>query len=174
MKDANWLTGVFSSESIGILKEKVDEKWNSVVYLHFTPFGDGENCGLFKTYESADSFFQSIEKDQRIRCLTGLYERYWRMTYSWTYLYYSWGVLLPGDIGDLFRWNIEFYRIVSFYGAFNKITWRPYNSVEDAGGTGKLADWTPVEMRFCVKVFYRNNWNAHKKELCSIMTNFME
>jgi hypothetical protein len=36
-----------------------------------------------------------------------------------------------------------------------------------------FTDWTPAEMRFCVKVFYRWNWE-HSSELCSIMTNFME
>jgi hypothetical protein len=38
----------------------------------------------------------------------------------------------------------------------------------------EMKDWTPVEMRFCVKVFYDFNWWRHSSELCSIMTNFME
>jgi hypothetical protein len=53
------------------------------------------------------------------------------------------------------------------YGVFCK------NSSNSDDTTNCSNDSDPKEMRFCVKVFYRWNWE-HSSELCSIMTNFME
>jgi hypothetical protein len=67
---------------------------------------------------------------------------------------------------------LEFYRIVRVFGVYEKNKANnPWSS--DEATSAQMIDWTPAEMRFCVKVFYRWNWE-HSSELCSIMTNFME
>ena len=90
-----------------------------------------------------------------------------RLGFNWTYSYYELTGATPerkemtGYINDLLvESGLEFYRIVRVYDIVNKLSW-----CSDAK--------CPKEMRFCVKVFYRWNWK-HSKELCSIMTNFME
>ena len=73
-----------------------------------------------------------------------------------------------GDINELL-WDTEFYRLVKVYGIYCK-----GNNSNSDSDTCKNNNTGPKEMRFCVKVFYRSaNWK-HSKELCSIMTNFME
>ena len=91
-----------------------------------------------------------------------------RLGFNWTYSYYELTGATPerkemtGYINDLLvESGLEFYRIVRVYWIYCKNTASCPNPSD------------PKEMRFCVKVFYRWNWK-HSKELCSIMTNFME
>ena len=73
-------------------------------------------------------------------------------------------------VQDALIWEgLEFYRIVRVFGVYKKNV-----SSSDVRWTDEtLRDWTPVEMRFCVKVFYSSQWK-HSSEICSIMTNFMK
>ena len=66
--------------------------------------------------------------------------------------------------------GVEFYRLVHVFGIYQKDTNDPNAEITEVN----LTDWTPAEMRFCVKVFYRDgNWK-HSSELCGLMTNFTE
>jgi len=96
-----------------------------------------------------------------------------KIKFQWTYYYYF---TENGQEGEIKQWNMnellwsetDFYRIVRVYGIYCK------NS-SDVNDTSCLSDSSaPKEMRFCVKVFYKNNWDPHSTELCSIMTNFEE
>ncbi len=67
--------------------------------------------------------------------------------------------------------GVEFYRLVHVYGIYKKDVG---NTNTEVSTTTELTNWTPAEMRFCVKVFYRDgNWK-HSSELCGLMTNFTE
>ncbi len=91
-----------------------------------------------------------------------------KITFTWTYKYYSGWNMETWNISDLLEWGLaEFYRLVRVDGVYQK-------NVEDINTITDGNDWTPAEMRFCVKVFYVANWWKHSTELCSIMTNFME
>ena len=96
-----------------------------------------------------------------------------KISFSWTYSYYSWGAIETWNLEDLLWWTgIEFYRLLRVYGVYKKNTDNPSEKV-----TTDPSDYinsTPKEMRFCVKVFYEFNGWHHASELCSIMTNFME
>ena len=88
------------------------------------------------------------------------------------YSYYSWDVYQTWSMQDLLIWPwLEFYRIVRVFGVYEKNVANSATSISSSDA--KLTDWTPAEMRFCVKVFYRWNWE-HSSELCSLTTNFME
>ena len=98
-----------------------------------------------------------------------------KLDFTWTYLYYSWSVdastslLATWDLADLLDVNwLEFYRIMRVYGVYckNNSDW------DDTTHCSNSSD--PKEMRFCVKVFYKNAQWKHATELCSLMTNFME
>jgi hypothetical protein len=71
---------------------------------------------------------------------------------------------------ELLIWQwLEFYRMVRVFGVYEK---NVGNSAEDISAwSSALTNWTPAEMRFCVKVFYRSEWK-HNTELCWLMTNF--
>ena len=72
------------------------------------------------------------------------------------------------NVQDVLIWDwLEFYSIVRVYGIFCKNS----SVSDDTTSCSNASD--PKEMRFCVKVFYRWNWQ-HSSELCGIMTNFME
>ena len=108
-----------------------------------------------------------------VSSITGFYEIDWFFsdTYSWSreeskiiftgqYKYYSGGSIENGNIEDLVKVNwLDFYRIVRVYWIYNKLQ-------------SCSSENCPKEMRFCVKVFYRNSQGQHATELCSIMTNF--
>ena len=94
-----------------------------------------------------------------------------RLDFTWTYSYFSWGQLATWEVNELFNMgDLEFYRVVRVYGVYKKNV----DSFSEPCNGDCLKDNSPKEMRFCVKVFYRNPWWKHAKELCSIMTNFME
>ena len=99
-----------------------------------------------------------------------------KVLFTGTYYYASWLQVKSWNIKDLLE-GVEFYRVVRIYGIYNK-------NVNDSSATTDIWDLIdkeidskvsdPKELRFCVKVFYRNNWDPHSSELCSIMTNFEE
>ena len=99
-----------------------------------------------------------------------------RLEFDWHYSYYELNEETweqeekEWDVQDALVWEwLEFYRIVRVFGVYKKNV--------DGTSTECLGDcftnWTPAEMRFCVKVFYRWNWK-HSSEICGMMTNFME
>jgi len=95
-----------------------------------------------------------------------------KLDFTWTYSYYSGSVIGTWNMEDLLGWSgITFYRVLRIYGVYKKNTDNPNNACSDKATC--LTNWTPAELRFCVKVFYENKW-YHASELCSIMTNFME
>ncbi len=87
------------------------------------------------------------------------------------YLYYSWGQMMTGKVQDLLWDDVEFHRVWRVYGVYKK---NVDGSLELCDNINCLQDSDPKEMRFCVKVFYRNGHWKHATELCSIMTNFMK
>ena len=72
------------------------------------------------------------------------------------------------DMETLLWGETDFYRLVRVYGVYCKSGDNPNQLVNSS--TCK-DDSDPKEIRFCVKVFYKWNWE-HTSELCSIMTNF--
>lgn len=174
MKDANWASGFYVfwvSNYFFDIKEKKDSNWNSTVFLDKIQITNNGQEGCKLNIRDEDEFFNYIDNLIDV-CVEGRkIDKI--ITYSWTYLYYSGGEVSKGIAQDLFEWDTEFYRIVIIDGFYNKLNWSrivPVNLNDEY----QLKNWTPVEMRFCVEVFYRNHWNKHKTELCSIMTNFME
>lgn len=91
-----------------------------------------------------------------------------RLSFTWAYDYLTWKYddwiwkfeQTTWNLQDLLWNDGEFYRIVRVYDIVNKI--------EDCSDVS-----CPKEMHFCVKIFYRHQWE-HETELCSIMTNFEE
>lgn len=107
-----------------------------------------------------------------------------KISLDWTYSYYEWDENI-GDNGgwkteptywnveDALIWDwLEFYRIVRVFGVYKKNTDKSDDNVKN-NESAMLSNWTPAELRFCVKVFYASQWK-HSSEICSIMTNFME
>ena len=97
-----------------------------------------------------------------------------KLSFTWEYSYYELEegeeVLNTWSIQDVLIWEwLEFYRIVRVFGIYKKDVENEITEVSNV----QLEDWTPAEMRFCVKVFYRST-GKHSTELCGIMTNFME
>ena len=90
-----------------------------------------------------------------------------KIIFTWTYSYLSWvysdwnWTYQPAtwDMETLLWSEWDFYRLV-----------RVYDVVDKLGGCTE--DKCPKEMRFCVKIFYKNNTSRRSSELCSIMTNF--
>ena len=96
-----------------------------------------------------------------------------KLDFMWVYSYFSWGQLITWEINDLFNvGDAEFYRVVRVYWVYTKKD----NATNYLGlcQYSDCDDSEPKEMRFCVKVFYRNGHWKHATELCSIMTNFMK
>ena len=100
-----------------------------------------------------------------------------KIPFTWTYSYLSWSYQddwtwiweqLTWSIEDLLWSEAEFYRLVRVYGIYDKNV----SSSSSQTLSSNLMKSTPKEMRFCVKVFYRNLSTPHSTELCSIMTNF--
>jgi hypothetical protein len=77
------------------------------------------------------------------------------------------------NIEDVLIWNwLKYYRVVRVFGVYKKNTDRSDDVIKN-NETELLSNWTPAEMRFCVKVFYVSQWK-HSSEICGVMTNFME
>lgn len=92
------------------------------------------------------------------------------LSFTGEYKYLSWMEMVTWDLATLLWNEVEFYRLRKTYMTHNKNS----NNAIDMCNSTCQENWTPAEMRFCVKVFYRNNGDPHSTELCSIMTNFME
>lgn len=99
-----------------------------------------------------------------------------KVNLSWNYQYISGSINDDWDIdrtnstwsiSDLLWNEIDFYRLVSIYGVYDK------NKNDPDFRVTNLTDETPKELRFCVKVFYKTD-KPHSSELCSVMTNFEE
>lgn len=100
-----------------------------------------------------------------------------KIVFTWTYSFLSWSYQdnwewtweqMTGNIEELLWSETEFYRLVRVYGIYDKNV----TSTSSSTLVTNLNKSTPKEMRFCVKVFYRNLSMPHSTELCSIMTNF--
>ncbi len=110
-------------------------------------------------YDNMDVFFNENN---------GILREESKISFSWTYSYYSGGMIVTWNLEDLLWWTgIEFYRLLRVYGVYCKDS-------DDTNITACSSDSDPKEMRFCVKVFYEFNGWRHASELCSIMTNFMK
>ncbi len=119
-------------------------------------------------YEDVDGFFGII--DWSDTCSIDLKKS--EMEFNWNYVYYDEnGVQQIWNLNDLLKGWTEFYRIVRIYGFYNKDSDRNDDRLTFERD---IINWTPVEMRFCVKVFYRNGQWKHATELCGLMTNFTE
>ena len=144
---------------IYILKEwKTDPDNNYYVYAEPLTF----DTTLSDSFYKIDWFFdeESIITTRREKS---------KISFTWTYSFYSGWETAIWNIEDLLKWSwTEFYRILRVYWIYKKDTPNPKEDLSD------LLWWSPAEMRFCVKIFYSNNWWKHDTELCSIMTNFME
>lgn len=127
----------------------------------------GSNEGLYTTedeeiFYSVDGFFSDSYGTGREMA---------RIMFTWTYHYLSWMEIATWNIEDML-WNwATYYRLLRVYGIYKKDEDDP--DVEIVGDTLKK-NWTPAEMRFCVKTFYDALWKWNAIELCSIMTNFKE
>lgn len=91
-----------------------------------------------------------------------------RLTFTWNYYYLSWTDISTWSMSELLWSWADFYRVVRVYGIFCKDTADPNRT------NSCTKDSDPKELRFCVKVFYDSKWLQNARELCSIMTNFME
>ena len=155
---------------IYILKEDKDDNDNTYVYAKYLSNISAINA---EEFYSNDWFWKDNYKTDRDLA---------KLTFDWEYSYYEWDALNKKEnyitwnkIDDALVWNgLEFYRIVRVFGVYAKNTsdTEVYPTKKELANSN-LTDWTPAEMRFCVKVFYRWNWE-HATELCSIMTNFMK
>lgn len=95
-----------------------------------------------------------------------------KLSFTGSYSYNSGWTIVTWSMNELMEWFwTEFYRLVRVYGIQNKLNWikNEFHTSQDWEN-----DWTPVELRFCVMVFYTDNRSRHSKELCSIMTNFLK
>ena len=96
-----------------------------------------------------------------------------KVSFTWNYSYFSWVDRMVWNVQELIDWwNIEFYRILRVYEGIHKNEETPNKQLGHHEYSSD--DEEPKELHFCVKVFYRNAWWKHAKELCSVMTNFME
>ena len=101
-----------------------------------------------------------------------------KVSFTWNYSYFSWVDRMVWNVQELIDWwNIEFYRILRVYEGIRKNEDHPKHMLwhdEYPRVYNRNNELIPKELHFCVKVFYRNPWWKHAKELCSVMTNFME
>ena len=164
-RDSNWLRICPSSvcpilwnvytnnNTYYILRE---EKNGNDSYIYAEPLSVDESRN--DEFYTIEGFFSDDFSWERSRA---------KLNFTWTYFYYSWGlnnsdsVLATWNLADLLDVDwLEFYRVMRLYGVNCK--------------TACSKDSDPRELRFCVKVFYKNVQWKHATELCSLMTNFME
>ena len=142
------------SEWVYAIKEGKTSSWDSFIYLTWLSVPIANITGFYDIgWFFSENFSGSREKS--------------KIDFTWTYSYYSGGIIETWNVDELVNvgW-LDFYRIVRVYWIYCK----------NSSSTTDTSCWNedPKEMRFCVKVFYRNSQWQHAKELCSIMTNFME
>lgn len=169
-KDANWLyIGTWWSNCnpgtnsftgwLYSLKEWVSSSWDRYIYAEKFEVSWGED---------PEDIYDSVRKSSGVESA--------KIQFTWSYMYSSWvyeggnRVLKEGtwDMETLLWGETDFYRLVRVYGVYCKSGDNPNQLVNSS--TCK-DDSDPKEIRFCVKVFYKWNWE-HTSELCSIMTNF--
>ena len=124
-----------------------------------TPLSDAD---LYSYYNDVDAFFSVFGHSVWYGGLSFLDEQY---------VHYLWDQMMTSKVQDLLWNDVKFYRVVRVYGVYKK---NVDGSSEICNNSTCLKDGSPKELRFCVKVFYKNSWWKHAKELCSVMTNFME
>lgn len=159
-KDKNWRNlwtwdGKFGS-GIYVLKEWKNSDDDMYIYASGLNVNDVDNFYSDDFWDDSNSNYRESAK----------------IIFTWTYNYLSWEYvdeteewqfkLETWNVAELLWGGSEFYRIVRVYDVVDKL-----DDCEDG-------DACPKEMRFCVKVFYRNNKVKRSTELCSIMTNFEE
>ena len=104
-----------------------------------------------------------------------------KLDFPWEYSYYERDeeegkekLVEHNSIKDALMWDwLEFYRVMRVFGVYEKNVANPNTKIADIGDDSKKKDWTPAEMRFCVKVFYASQWK-HSTEICGVLTNFKE
>ena len=88
-----------------------------------------------------------------------------KLNFDWKYKYYEFDEKTKQRKSEPTEWNIkddlvwnwlEFYRIVRVFGVYKK---NVDNTNDNCCDDTCSKNWTPAEMRFCVKVFYRWNWD---------------
>ena len=165
-RDENWLNiwtwDVNMGEWVYIINESKNSNWDSYVYLSWLAVSS-----IADFYDSIEWFFS----DDYSWVIENA-----KLDFTWMYSYYSWdstsSMIATWNLGDLLDVNwLEFYRVLRVYGIYCKTGDSP-DQLVDSSHCKKDSD--PKEMRFCVKVFYRNSQWKHSSELCSVMTNFME
>ncbi len=128
---------------------------DSFVYLEY-------QTGTLESY-TIDNFFSA--KNIKIRDAS-------KLSFTGSYSYNSGWTIVTWGMNELMEWFwTEFYRLVRVYGIQEKLGW---TINENHASQEWESNWTPVELRFCVIVFYTDNRSKHSKELCSIMTNFLK
>jgi hypothetical protein len=151
-KDVYWLWtwSTKLKEGIYVLKERDNGSGDMYIYA----------SGLIVAPWEIDDFYSNFRKSK--------VKEQARLSFTWAYDYLTWKYdgwiwkfeQTTWNLQDLLWNDGEFYRIVRVYDIVNKI--------EDCIDVS-----CPKEMHFCVKIFYRHQWE-HETELCSIMTNFEE
>ena len=157
----------YLKEWIYTIKEWNKNSWDKFVYA--------EDLGIAKAnvenFYDLEWFFDESNRDYREKS---------KVSFLWNYSYYSWGEIATWKLENLLEQSgVKFYRVLRVYGVYKKAV---TTSEEKIDATNRSAEYDgnssngkkPVELRFCVKVFYEINWWHHASELCSIMTNFME
>ena len=164
IRDTNRRMHSWKKDENRLLRRSDTQKFTSLIYTIGTMWPENEPyCATFDSrgvdcYDT-ENFFKSTCDTVRNRS---------KIQFTWTYKYYTGWNMATWNIGELLEWGLaEFYRLVRVYGIYEK-------DVEDTDTATNGDDWTPAEMRFCVKVFYMANGGKHSTELCSLMTNFME
>ena len=153
------------TEWIYVLKEKTTGSWDTYFYASWLIVWAANRAHIDYFYgdwfwdEGDDKYIKSREAAQ--------------LSFTWTYYYpdtdSNWVLHTETwSIQELLWSETDFYRILRVYGVYCKNNTSPTNT------SGCPKDSDPKELRFCVKVFYRNLWDPHSTELCSIMTNFEE
>lgn len=167
LRDSNWEKYSWSKDAhrlddwawwtlwqwIYCIKDDLESvNWDSYVYAESL-----EGISDIDEFYEIEWFFDDAYADQREKS---------KIIFTGTYSYYSWWTLMTGwDISELVDVDgLEFYRVLRVYWIENK--WASCPSSE--------GEHCPKELRFCVKIFYRNIQWQHASELCSIMTNFQE
>lgn len=144
---------------IYVLKEKTTGSWDTYFYASWLIIWNSNKENNFY----GDWFWDESTEYTKYREAA-------KLSFTWTYYYpnvVSWVLYAETwSIQELLWSEADFYRILRVYGVYCKNV----SSSNNTSGCPKDSD--PKELRFCVKVFYRNLWDPHSTELCSIMTNF--
>lgn len=174
-REKYWLNlGINTSSNfvpwIYVLKEKSETNQNPNKYLYAEHLSNNWSSNDIERFYSSDGF---RDEDNVFSTARGKA----KLTVDWKYSYYGWDddnnkekLIEDNSIEDALIWQwLEFYRIVRVFGVYEKNVDSSTTSISSSDV--KLTNWTPAEMRFCVKVFYRSTWK-HAAELCGIITNF--